>query len=323
MDLTGRVKRDRGCAHGQADTGSTLRKSSSFHTSPVGSSAMRARRICLVAPFALLAGCATPATSPKPVPQAPAVQPQTDAGPEAIFQSFEPTQVDRIVAVKPHIEAAARRYDLEPELIYGVIWVESRFQPKAKSPAGARGLMQLMPQTAAALAKQMGVARPRSYDPAFNVMAGSYYLRRLLDRYEGDEVLALAAYNAGAGNVNKWRERGLDLPEYSQKYVGAVLEARARFRGTPLDAEREVLLADASDASPPAEPLRADPPKAPAPPPSEPIPAEDESYQPVFEPRPDLDVEQRREPAAPPRDDVRAPPRAPDVGVGLLPGVDE
>jgi hypothetical protein len=282
---------------------------------------MRWARFSLSALFALTAACAT---NPAPSPSASAPKAATtkvDAGAEAIFEEFAPPQVERIAAAQPYVEAAANEYDLEPELIYGVIWVESRFQAKAKSPAGARGLMQLMPQTAAALAKQLGVTRPRSYDPAFNVKAGSYYLRRLLDRYEGDEVLALAAYNAGAGNVNKWRKAGKDLPEYSQKYVRAVMEARARFRGTPLDAQREQALAQAQPAPPPVEAVtEPDPPKPEAEP--QPPPPQDEvtDYEPVFEPRPDLDVEpQQKLPrkAPPPRNLASSA----DVGVGVLPDV--
>lgn len=283
----------------------------------------RARIAPAAALFALLAGCAT---SPKPTTaqkaQKPVAAVADSAGPEAIFQEFRPGEVERIVAVQQHVDAAANEYDLEPELIYGVIWVESRFQPKAKSPAGARGLMQLMPQTAAALAKQMGVGRAKSYDPAFNVRAGSYYLRRLLDRYDGDEALALAAYHAGAGNVNKWMKSGEGLPDFSQKYVASVFDARARFRGTPLDAEREQMLA-VSKPAPVVEPqAQPDPPKLP-PKPVAPPEDELENYEPVFEVRPDLDanppkpavVERRIEPK------VEAPRAEVAPGPGVLPGV--
>jgi hypothetical protein len=289
---------------------------------------MRVRLRILGTLAALLAGCTTvrPAPSSAPSAAAGSTTPSREAGPEAIFEEFAPADAQRIAQVQSIVESAAAEHDLEPELVYAVIWVESRFQVRAESPAGARGLMQLMPATAAALAKELGTPRARSFDPRFNVTAGSYYLRRLLDRFDGDEVLALAAYKAGAGNVNKWRERGQGLPDYSQRYVQAVLEARARFRGTPLNPEREHLLADAGAATRTTRPPQPDPGPVPAetaplePPSLDRAPVEDE---PVFEPRPDLDV--RGEPRTRPRPPTPpAPNRGPaEVGIGVLPGVDE
>ena len=89
------------------------------------------------------------------------------------------------------MEQAARRQDLDEEVLRGVIQQESAFRPCAVSPKGAMGLMQLMPATAS----QLGVPNP--FDPAANVDAGARFLKELLTRYGGDLPLALGAYNAG------------------------------------------------------------------------------------------------------------------------------
>ncbi|WP_343043881.1 lytic transglycosylase domain-containing protein [Marichromatium bheemlicum] len=114
------------------------------------------------------------------------------------------------------ISANARRYGLSPALLHAVIRAESAYDPRAVSPVGAQGLMQLMPATAA----RYGVAD--SFDPADNIRGGAAYLRDLLDLFDNDLRLALAGYNAGEGAVLK---HGRDIPPYAetQAYVRKVL----------------------------------------------------------------------------------------------------
>lgn len=107
------------------------------------------------------------------------------------------------------INAISDRHHLDPDLISSVIHAESGFNPRAVSPKGARGLMQLMPQTAS----KLGVVN--SFDPGANVEGGTRYLSELLQRYNFDLVKALAAYNAGPGRVEQYR----GVPPYYETRV--------------------------------------------------------------------------------------------------------
>jgi len=124
------------------------------------------------------------------------------------------------------ITAAAKRHGIDPALLAGLVKQESGFNPAAASPAGARGLTQLMPGTAAGL----GVSDP--LDPAQALEGGAKYLREQLDRFDGDVARALAAYNAGPGAVQRYG----GVPPYAetQNYVRIVQANAAELRaGAP------------------------------------------------------------------------------------------
>ena len=108
------------------------------------------------------------------------------------------------------VRGHARNYQLDPALLAAVIYQESKFRADAKSSSGAIGLMQLRPDTAKGIAIRTGGSRFQTsdlYNPEINVRYGSWYLRHLLNKY-GEEKTALAAYNAGQRNVDRWRAAG-------------------------------------------------------------------------------------------------------------------
>lgn len=121
------------------------------------------------------------------------------------------------------IQSAARLHGIDAGLIKAVIHVESAFNPRAISPKGARGLMQLMPGTA----KDLGVVN--SFNPHHNIYGGARYLAQLLKRHEGNVQYALAAYNAGPEAVSKYR----GIPPYSEtiNYVRRVMAMKKRYAG--------------------------------------------------------------------------------------------
>jgi soluble lytic murein transglycosylase-like protein len=139
-----------------------------------------------------------------------------DAAPNAPAM-VPPAQIDALV------NDNAQAQSVDPALIKAIIANESGFNANATSNVGAQGLMQLMPGTAA------GLGVTDSYDPAQNVAGGTKYIKGLLERFNGDVRLAVAAYNAGPGAVEKYG----GVPPYAetQNYVQNVLASYAKYRG--------------------------------------------------------------------------------------------
>lgn len=115
---------------------------------------------------------------------------------------------------RPHVARIASKYDLSPQLLEALIWQESRWNPRAVSPAGARGLTQLMPGTA----RDLGV---NPDDPLANLEGGARYLRQQLNAFGGDLQKALAAYNAGPGSVV--RAGGVPNFRETKAYIAAIM----------------------------------------------------------------------------------------------------
>jgi membrane-bound lytic murein transglycosylase MltF len=140
--------------------------------------------------------------------------------PTADIESFErdlsaPVATHSTQSVDEAVNSVSGRHHLDPDLINSVIHAESGFNPRAVSPKGAQGLMQLMPRTAS----RLGVAN--SFDPGDNLEGGTRYLRELLERYNFDLIKALAAYNAGPGRVEQYH----GVPPYyeTQAYVARII----------------------------------------------------------------------------------------------------
>ena len=151
---------------------------------------------------------------------------------EAVEHTYAVPQVESVRVTRPALAGRnlaynelilehARLNDVRPDLVRAVVQVESAFNPNALSPKGAIGLMQLMPGTI----QQFGVRN--AFNPSENVRAGVAYLRQLLDRYDNDEQLALAAYNAGPGAVDR---HGQSIPPYreTREYVSRINVLAAR-----------------------------------------------------------------------------------------------
>ncbi|MBV8371182.1 MAG: lytic transglycosylase domain-containing protein [Candidatus Eremiobacteraeota bacterium] len=186
---------------------------------PAPGSAQPAAAPALGAPrfAAALAGALRPANPALGLQPGGDDAPGSGQPPAMVAAPVPPAQIDALV------EQNAAAWQVDPALIKAVIANESGFNANATSKVGAQGLMQLMPGTAASL----GVRD--AYDPAQNVAGGARYLRGLLDRFHGDKRLAIAAYNAGPGAVEKYG----DVPPYAEtrNYVQNVLASFDKYSG--------------------------------------------------------------------------------------------
>lgn len=141
------------------------------------------------------------------------------------------------------VQEAVEHFEVDPFLILAVVQIESKFKQEVYSRKGAVGLMQLMPETAQWANAESGLNRhPNSYidDPRENILLGTWYLSYLLNRYEGDMVKSVAAYNAGQGHVDRWLKEGIwDGTEHrldqipfgeTRHYISRVLYYHSRYQ---------------------------------------------------------------------------------------------
>jgi soluble lytic murein transglycosylase len=158
------------------------------------------------------------------------------AGAFFVVDATTPPWFERIrypLRYSEYVRVHARRHDLDPALLAAVIYQESKFRPDAKSSSGAIGLMQLTPETARGIAiRTHGSAFHTGdlYDPEINIRYGAWYLDNLFRKY-GSERLVLAAYNAGQGNVDRWRANGQPIQfAETRAYVERVEDLKAIYR---------------------------------------------------------------------------------------------
>ncbi|HHW62210.1 MAG TPA: lytic transglycosylase domain-containing protein [Syntrophomonadaceae bacterium] len=146
----------------------------------------------------------------------------------------------------PHQElvfTTASEEDVDPYLVFAIIRVESKYQTGAESPKGAKGLMQIMPETAEWIAEQKGIddfQAQNLHDPEVNIQFGCWYLRSLQEEFGGNETTMIAAYNAGRGRVKEWIRSGLwdgreetieNIPyNETEEYVRNVLKTYHAYR---------------------------------------------------------------------------------------------
>jgi hypothetical protein len=174
---------------------------------------------------------ARPTPAARPLLPAPSLPPPP---PPPELRELTRDELDRYRRVQRFVHAAAREHDLPPDLINGIIWVESKFDGKARGHKGPRGLMQVMPKTGRWIATKIG----RKYLPfnaEFNIHAGTYYFAAMVKRYNGNLTLALVAYHRGPLQVDQWARDNTPLPDVSRRYVENVFTAARAFRSRDYD----------------------------------------------------------------------------------------
>jgi len=161
----------------------------------------------------------------EPATEAPRVEADKPLGP---LPEFTQAEWQRIRGVQRFVRNAARLHGLSASLINGMIWVETKFDARARGRRGPRGLLQLMPRTGRAMATRLHRKyMPQSAD--FSIAAGTEYLMVMYERFDRDLQLALAAYNAGPIAVINWQQAGASPPKPRQPYVSRVERAARAF----------------------------------------------------------------------------------------------
>src|SRR5688572_20515856 len=197
------------------------------------------RGVALVVLLSACAGKPTPTPAPaqpEPSPAHTTTEPEEPepadsepAEPELPPLELTDAELARAKSVQKIVARAASEHGVDANLINGIIWVETKFNARARNPSGARGLMQLMPITSKAMAKRLG-RKHAPMDPDFSVQAGTKLLAQLTEKYEGDEEMALFGYARGIGSVANWRETpGQPMPEGVQSFIRKVRRAQAKF----------------------------------------------------------------------------------------------
>jgi soluble lytic murein transglycosylase-like protein len=191
--------------------------------------------IVAAAPTCVRSPSTPPSDTAKPSEAAPAPAEPVAAAPveppapaPAVEPPWTDADVPRIRKVVALVEKNAARYAIDPDLVLGIIWHESKFHADARGPGGAAGLMQLMPTVSRSLAKKLSL-RHRPYDPEFNVQAGVYLLSRLVEKFDGDERTVLAAYALGSGRVRELLDAKQPFPERTERFIAKVQRTREAF----------------------------------------------------------------------------------------------
>ncbi len=159
----------------------------------------------------------------------PATVPVQHAAPAIELRAFSEAELERIQRVQTIVREAAMEHGVPPNLVNGIIWVESKFLPAARGKRGPRGLMQIMPRTGREIARALE-RRYDPHDPDFNIHAGTYYFARMMERFDNDPTLALAAYNIGPAVVRRWLAATEPFGEATNRYIERVLAAAHAFR---------------------------------------------------------------------------------------------